>query len=292
MNEDKENSNLSFFKSNEYSWSIILISSVFLALFLLFYQPFGVNNYKPENDIDFNWIIGMFSFGGVLFISLLINERIIKPFINVKRLNLFIPLWILWTLIFSGTINYLYYNYRGGWHDISLVSYLLYLFNFSSIVLFPIIGTTFYFRHRSLRLNYREILYLNKDSSKKDQLLFLSGEYRNSKIAVVPKNILYIESEDNYAAIHYMDNHRIKKYLIRSTLHNLNSNVSMDFIFRCHRSYIVNIFNIEALFTKSNKYYLSLSGVEKRIPVSETYYHKLISVMKKYKRNISYFRDE
>ena len=93
-------------------------------------------------------------------------------------------------------------------------------------------------------------------------------------------NILYLESSDNYVVVNYLDNEKQKKYLVRNNLKNLEKNLKDYPIFRCHRSYSVNIRNVKMIRKVKSGYELVIStGNEECIPVSKSYEKKILELM-------------
>jgi len=52
--------------------------------------------------------------------------------------------------------------------------------------------------------------------------------------------LFYIESDTNYITIYYLDQGKLGKYLMRSSLKMVLEQNTNDNLVRCHRSYIVN----------------------------------------------------
>ena len=51
---------------------------------------------------------------------------------------------------------------------------------------------------------------------------------------------MFIKSEDNYVQIHYLDQGRTKKFVLRSSMRALEDTLSKHGLVRCHRSYFIN----------------------------------------------------
>ena len=57
----------------------ILLIGLFFSLFMIFFQPFGVNNYDPKESITPLFVGIIISMGIYLAVLLLINEFLIFP---------------------------------------------------------------------------------------------------------------------------------------------------------------------------------------------------------------------
>jgi LytTr DNA-binding domain len=99
----------------------------------------------------------------------------------------------------------------------------------------------------------------------------LIGQNNNEYLEVKPAAILYLEAADNYVAVLYLEQNKVKKVLLRSTLALLGQQLQdySDFI-KCHRSYIINKHYIIASSGNAQGLKLQLQGTEALIPVSRT----------------------
>lgn len=86
-------------------------------------------------------------------------------------------------------------------------------------------------------------------------------------------DLLYIEAADNYVIIYYSQKSKVSKYLIRTTLKNIETENTQSEIVRCHRSFMVN-FNKVNVLRKDNDGKLQLeleADTPILLPVSKTY---------------------
>lgn len=95
---------------------------------------------------------------------------------------------------------------------------------------------------------------------------FIFVRDREKMVKVVLKDIQYIEAEGNYCRIHVVT----KEYLVVTTLKELESKLPAHPFAKTHRSFIVNLAQIEEVRNQS----LSIAG--RTIPVSKTYKEELL----------------
>ncbi len=69
-----------FLRSKKEKWGLIIFLALYIPLFLLVFQPFGVNNYDPTHAIRMEFVIAAIAFGIVNFITLFIFEFAITPY--------------------------------------------------------------------------------------------------------------------------------------------------------------------------------------------------------------------
>lgn len=84
-------------------------------------------------------------------------------------------------------------------------------------------------------------------------------------------NLLYLESNDNYVNVHYLNNGQEEHTIIHNTLKNLEITFANHGMIRCHRSYLVNRNKIKSLRRQKDSLVIELEDTESTIPVSKTY---------------------
>jgi len=97
----------------------------------------------------------------------------------------------------------------------------------------------------------------------------LNSENENEKIAVSVDELLFIQAYDNYAKIVWNGDNQLKNKLIRSSLKNLEKQISVSFIIRCHRSFIVNLAKVMKIKGNARGYKFQLKNSPELIPVSK-----------------------
>lgn len=270
-----------FINGRKYKLVLALSSSLFSFLFLLFFQPFGINNYRPDEKITLIFAAAMAAFGILIFLGFLFCEFFLKSKLITKSDKTSLAMWLFIEIVFICSFSFLLYNYAGNFHDFYWSSYVKHIFEMGSVLIFPMFGTLFYFKHSTVIKNYEEILSISKEKTKLDEIVLLSGEYKKDQIALNLNSIVYVQSEDNYASLNYIENNQLKRYLIRSTLTGLEKKLNSELIVRCNRSTLVNLVHLESSKQVSNKLALILKGVNKAFEVSKPHQKKLILLIKK-----------
>lgn len=133
--------------------------------------------------------------------------------------------------------------------------------------------------------------YLSKPISHADLAMCLDVAYRQYTLAhneyLILTNggnrtvirfdqILYIEARSPYIDIHTF-NDKDDPYSFRGTLAMLNGKLPSELFVQCHRSYIVNVLNVQSI--QRNELHLSNGSV---IPVARSSYHNLCDVFDNY----------
>lgn len=275
---------LAFFNSSGYKLVLSFAIGFFLYLFLIAFLPFGVNNYNPNHKYTFEFLFEISQFIPITVLTSLINEFIIKSMFNRRLSYGFIIGWAIWSLILLSLVVFIAYNYMGGWHDWNLPSAFGFVADVSKILIFPMVGTFFYFRYKALQEKYNGFL-TNIDSSIDDKLMLLfTGQGTKDKISIKVGDFIYAKAQDNYIELHYLKNGQISRFLIRSSLAGLYDSLQHNFLVRCHRSFIVNLYNVASIKGSRNDLRITMSHADEMIPVSKTYVDDTLERLKEYKR--------
>jgi len=93
--------------------------------------------------------------------------------------------------------------------------------------------------------------------------------------------LLFIQSCDNYANIVRQKNGNTTEKLLRSSLKNIEEQITLPFVVRCHRSFIVNLSLVQAITGNSRNYTLSLKNYHTPIPVSRESEKHVLELLEK-----------
>lgn len=276
---------LSFVLTSRYKWVLSISLAIFFYLFMVIFLPFGVTNYDPNFRLSFEFFLMLFFFCGATFSVCVLNEFLIKRVLFSSLSLTKLIFWSIWSICVIGLTNYLVYNYMGDWHDWSLSSALQFIMNISAVLIFPVLGTFFYFRYKNLKLQYEEILTNTEKITDEDLMIVFQGEGNNDNLTLALKDFLYAQAQDNYVEIVYVAAKSIQKQLLRSSISKLIIQVEQPLIVRSHRSYIVNLYHVRSTMGNNN-IRLNINHIQQPIPVSKTYQQAVVAGIKKYK-NIS-----
>ncbi len=113
------------------------------------------------------------------------------------------------------------------------------------------------------------------------KLLRFYDEQKRLKLVVSSDAVLYIESEENYVHIVYLDNGRVRRFTLRSSMRALEEGLARHGLVRCHRSYFLNAAHVDLVRKDSNGYALAQLDREglDAIPVSKRYYDALMKLL-------------
>lgn len=101
------------------------------------------------------------------------------------------------------------------------------------------------------------------------------------KLVIANDVILYIEAQENYISIHYMEGETHKEYSLRQTMRGIEDLMARHGIIRCQRSYFVNPRRVKVLRRDKEgiiQAELDVNNIHS-VPVSPKYYEQLSKVL-------------
>ena len=114
--------------------------------------------------------------------------------------------------------------------------------------------------------------YASGQIGREDSTLPFLDEKKALKLAVTANAILYVEAADNYVNICYLNNDKLVRFPLRSSMRSIEQICESNNIVRCHRSYYVNLRKIRAIQKGPDGLFAELTyAAAPHIPVSTTY---------------------
>ena len=247
---------------------IILLPISFFA-FMLIYTPSGIVSFLGQE-----WFGVHLTIMSSILLLAVTATRLLYYFLPMKLNYTLYTFWCLGEIIFASFFVALY----------------LWLVLHKPMLYFDVLTTSFKYLFLSLSISYAIIAlsmrvyeYHNRaaDSaySVVRRLRFYDNQH-NLKLVIMPQSLLYIEAEENYVRINYVENERSKEFVLRSSMKSLDETCQEYGMVRCHRSFYINPAHIKVLRKdKDGIMYAELDADDVRtIPVSKTYY-KMLSDM-------------
>jgi len=278
---------LTYPNSRKFKLILAFLSSAFIYLFLIFFQPFGVNNHQLNENISWELAIGLIWIFPVIFFTITINEFLLRPKLNLNQKNIFLIPWFTYFFISVGTSSFLLYNYLGSFHDFSFSSYVKHVFEISTVFIFPFFGTLFFYNFNKITKDYAETLSVSNNLSELNEIILIKGDYKKDQIALRLNSIIYIETLDNYLGIAFLENDQVKKHLVRSTLSKMEGLFNNELFIQCNRSTIINLTHLESIKKDSPGLILKLKCIENSIKVSKSKTSNVLGLIEKHLNPVS-----
>lgn len=251
---------------------LILFLLVYIVFFLNIFVPFHINDWMPESNVSQFLILSSYGVIGALAISF--TQFLLRKWLKMEQflLKQFL-VWVFFELIFSTVLlTFIYGN------DSELSNfYSDFLFSLKHTFLVIVIPYSLVLLILSLFKSKSELVEMKKENKKVelvDELVNFPDDKGNTKFTMPLNDILYLESTDNYVYIYYISQDKLKKELLRNSLKNLELILKEKPIKRCHRSYMVNLRQLNLVKKTGQKIVIKLNNVADPIPVSKTYYQE------------------
>lgn len=247
----------------------LLFSAV--ALFVLFlFQPFGTNN-----DLSSYKYLRLSGYGLVTFCAFLLSGSLEvglarRGLHNQFRWMIIPSLYIVILAVFNH--SYMVVAFLGSWH---WQNQLLFVFYTLAIGLFPISFMFLVHRHSvkilapeqvdnsGVAIDVREV---------KPELITLIGENKDDNIQITLSQILFIKSADNYCELAFLEDNKTNSQLFRCSLTSILKQLPINSqVYRCHRSYAVNLILVKSCTGNAAGLQLSMKSLDEIVPVSRSY---------------------
>ncbi|MDX9696317.1 MAG: LytTR family transcriptional regulator DNA-binding domain-containing protein [Bacteroidales bacterium] len=254
----------------------LFLISFGVFLFILFFQPFPLQMLDYNNRLLFVTGIGVAVFL-IEFLTFILIPLLIPKWFKMSEWESGPPFLLSSIFLILTTIALVFYVRYVGMVQLSL--YIM--FKVILVCLFPLMVLVILYKNKSLEriisvLKEQNKFYFSKikEFEKRgieEEIDFISDN-KSDKLSLKFKNIISIKSADNYIEINYLNEGTVDKKLLRSTLKNIESQLTgqKNFI-RCHRTTIVNSLFIDKLTANYNGSYLKMSYLEEKISVSRQY---------------------
>ncbi len=261
--------------------------SLFVSLFLIIFQPFGSDEIVREGKTWILWGYGFVTFFVLLFDMFILP--VIFPFVfNEEKWDVLHELcYDFWHIISIGIGNSLYSYYMGP-NELNVITVLGVILTTLSIGIFPISASVLVIQNRLLKKYAESTREINRKikspenvlSVEQSQVIEITSESEKEKLVLRPHNLLLIKSIDNYVEVYSNSENKIKTTLLRSSLKRIEENLgSYPVLFRCHRTYMVNVKNISNVTGNSQGYKLSFNSINFSVPVSRSYSKTLLKLL-------------
>lgn len=255
----------------------LIVISFGIFLFILFFQPFPLEQLAFENRLLY-----VTGFGAILFVTALL-VLILLPLVlpNWFKISLWEdtpPAMLSFFLFLISSTAFAFYIRFVGKTPLSLYV----LFKIILVCILPVGVLWVLYRMRvqeiTISLLRQQIRQLSANEQREDNnadkepITFSSG-VRSDLLQLPAKDIISLQSSDNYVEIRYISgNGKPDKKLVRNTLKAIEKMLRGKARFvRCHRSSIINTRHIEKMFRRYGMYYLKMNNLEETIPVSRPY---------------------
>ncbi|WP_353483668.1 LytTR family DNA-binding domain-containing protein [Haliscomenobacter sp.] len=243
---------------------------VFVGLFLNFFQPFGAYLWQ---DPAKPYILG--GYGVVTFICLMLVNMIVptlfKQWYAEERWTVAKEIgWTLLIIVLIALGNMIYGKIIFGW-SFRLSDALLWLGITGAIGIMPAtVITMLNYVQLARRYETKQLHIPSNKIAAEAVVVTLVADNEKDTLTVKLSDLLFIESADNYSEVVFLKEKKVQKALLRGSLSRMEEQLTHPVV-RCHRSYIVNLQQVERIFGNAQGYKLQLNDWPEPIPVARRF---------------------
>jgi len=266
---------------------LILLTAAFALLFINIFQPFNSRNWYPNiSEFKYFFFSSLIILTGMLVV--VVSRLIMLRYTRNRELFVWqFALHVFGEVVFMSLFYTIFSRYfpRIGAERELLEIFVQSSKNTAWVLLLPYSILWLLF---SLREKNRLLEKISKTESEpvsiRRNLIAFPDEKGELKISIDQENLLYVDSADNYATIHYLNKSKLSHYLIRNSLKWIEENLTNETsLVRCHRSFIVNLDKVKVLRKTKDGIFLEMDALNTPdIPVSKTYYQRVMDKFSEY----------
>ena len=121
----------------------------------------------------------------------------------------------------------------------------------------------------------------DEDEVAEEDLIRFVDNTGRLKLVIAHDVLLYVEAEENYVSIHYMEGNAHKEYSLRQSMRGIEDIMSKHGIIRCQRSFFVNPRHVKVLRRDKEGFIQAELDVDSHrpVPVSPKYYDHLSKML-------------
>lgn len=263
---------------------LILLTAAFALVFINIYAPFDSRHWleKPITDWQYLFYSSLVILTGVLVVVI---SRIIMYYAS-QRHSLLVWHYLVWVLIevlfmalFFTLFEKLVLKDEEFFMDLLKIAA-----KHTALVLmlpYAVLWLYFSWDDKQQQLDHLMEHGMMPDNSR--NMIPFYDERGGLKFSIKMGSLLYIESADNYVNIFYLDNSKVLRYTLRSTIKRMEEFFAGTETIRCHRSYMVNFERVKMLRKKQHELTLELDAPgSMEVPVSKTYIKNVMETFTKF----------
>ncbi|MFH7012713.1 LytR/AlgR family response regulator transcription factor [Flavobacterium sp. FlaQc-52] len=260
--------------ANLFKSTIVVFST--LLLFLLLFTPFGV--YEPEHKMNYFFICALHAFSPALLFYLYFStlnyfrrKKQLLPNWSLLREYLHMSFFLILAGITSFLMRDLIYNNAYNWSLRYLWEEIRNCFVAGIFFYFFLRVVSFYFQTKQGSPFVLQFQPLKSEEGEKvvSSPLFITTQVKQDDFSLNIDDLLFVKADGNYIELTKSASNKIETELKRISLSQFETQISAyPHFFRCHRTYLINMFKVEKVTGNSQGYLLSFIGTEEKIPVS------------------------
>ena len=262
--------------------TLVLFTSLFALVFINIYSPFGASRWYNVNKLEFLLYSSLVILTGVLVvvISRIIMYHVCKNhLINIIQYMAWILAEIMFMALFYTLFEIIILKDSRTFEELFKVSAR----NTALILLLPYSMLWLYFSWHDKKEKIEKLSETRAVSDNTRDMIPFYDDKSVLKFSIKKEDLIYIESDENYVSICYLNKGKLSKYMLRDTMKRMEETFAATEIVRCHRSYMVNFEKVKVIRKDKDGLKLELEGPSvPDIPVSKTYVDDVMRVFSRF----------
>lgn len=255
---------------------------LFITVFLIVFEPFGFDSLPVATQWLHALLFGAVTFAVSAFFQILLPQIFPSPFREERWRSWKEILYLLLTTAFIGAGNFVLMRVLYP-SETTLAGFLQAQLITFEVGVFPVLFVVFLKQLTLYRRYAAEAQTVTQDIRHSEPTvppdgplpaaakIILRGDNQNEELALVPDDLLFLSSADNYVNVRYREHGNEKSSLLRGSLKKFEEQLSeRSTFFRCHRMYIVNLQAVANVSGNAQGLKLHLAGTDEAIPVSRS----------------------
>ena len=253
----------------------VVFTASFALVFINIYKPFSSSSLYNVSEFMFFVYSSLIILTGVMVV--VISRVIMYLYSRQNSISYYkYGLWVFLEILFM-SLFYTIYTISVNRERDTMEVFESSIINTTLVLLLPYASFWLYLGWRESTEKLKMFQSSDKLNIEKGGNISFKDERGVLRFSVAKDDVIYIESSDNYVTIHYSNKGKVKNYLLRNRLKNLEKELLEYNIIRCHRTYLVNLDRVKVLRKERE-------GIIAEFELPDA---RDISVSKSYQKNIS-----
>lgn len=276
----KESLNLPypFYESQKQALKICISVGIFIASFCYLFEPFEMQYFTAWEKTGYGIVAFLASSFHALFLPLIFPMYLRNEGWTIwKEFT-----WVILIMMSISTASYIYSGFiMFGTYGFEIWSFLGIIFKTVVVGIIPTFSILLYKQMYAYKMIIHQVKQIDSRIIEKSKtpfhasflkVLTLESDNKKDTIKIPNHKLLFIESSGNYVEIHYLNDVSRKKKLMRNNITQIIRQVgNSEDIIRCHRSFIVNLKNVDSIKGNLQGYKLRFIDIEDEVLVSRSY---------------------
>ena len=250
---------------------IIAVPAFFFG-FMMIYTPFGADAYLGGIRPGYPFHIAMLS------CIIAASEGLSRSILYIFRKKINKTAYLFWCLMDMAAASLFMGLYVWLMNRTSIPYFSAVAWSFGTMMMTSVYPYVIIFL--ALMSHTRKRMLEKAEEGPDDRIRFYDSR-KVLKLVVNVSSIYYISADENYINIHYQEDGKPRKYVLRASMKSIEELCARNSLVRCHRSYFVNPSHITTLRKDENG--LVFADIDTpettSIPVTRRYYDNVTALL-------------